>query len=139
MQHDEFIGQVQHRARLSSRGSAERATRATLETLGERIPEHLAENLAAQLPQEIGEHLHRTVTLGGEGTGERFGLPEFVARVAGRSGVDEPAGVYQARVVLEVVEDAVAPGLMAKVREALPDDLERLTEVGSAGDLDGAE
>lgn len=136
MQHDEFIGQVQHRARLASRGGAERATRATLETLGERIPEHLAENLAAQLPQEIGEHLRRTVTLAGEGTGERFGLPEFVARVSTRSGVDEPAGVYQARVVLEVVEDAVTPGLMAKIREALPNDLERLTEVGSAGDLD---
>lgn len=136
MQHDEFIGQVQHRARLASRGEAERATRATLETLGERIPEHLAEHLGAQLPQEIGEHLRRTVTLGGEGTGERFDLPEFVTRVSARSGVDEPAGVYHARVVLEVVEDAVAPGLMAKVREALPEDLERLTEVGSAGDLD---
>ncbi|HEY9474047.1 MAG TPA: DUF2267 domain-containing protein [Mycobacteriales bacterium] len=135
MQHDEFIGQVQHRARLSSRGEAERATRATLETLGERIPEHLAENLAAQLPQEIGEHLRRTVTLGGEGTGERFGLPEFVSRTAIRSGSDEPAAVYQARVVLEVVDDAVAPGMMAKVREALPGDLERLTEVGSTGDL----
>lgn len=136
MQHDEFIGQVQHRARLASRGEAERATRATLETLGERIPEHLAENLAAQLPQEIGEHLRRTVTLAGEGTGERFGLPEFVARVSTRAAVDEPAGVYQARVVLEVVEDAVTPGLMTKIREALPTDLERLTEVGSAGDLD---
>jgi uncharacterized protein (DUF2267 family) len=33
MKHDEFIGQVQHRARLSSRGATERATRATLETL----------------------------------------------------------------------------------------------------------
>jgi uncharacterized protein (DUF2267 family) len=39
MQHDEFIGQVQNRAKLPSRGEAEGATRATLETLGERIPE----------------------------------------------------------------------------------------------------
>ena len=136
MQHDEFIGQVQHRARLASRGEAERATRATLETLGERIPEHLADNLAAQLPIEINEHLHRTVTLGGEGTGERFDLPEFVNRVSARSGTDEPAALYQARVVLEVVDDAVAPGMMSKVRQALPGDLERLTEAGSSGDLD---
>ncbi len=37
MKHDEFIGRVQHYARLPSRGDAERATRATLETLGERL------------------------------------------------------------------------------------------------------
>ena len=37
MQHDEFIGLVQHRARLDSRGAAEAATRATLETLGQRL------------------------------------------------------------------------------------------------------
>src|SRR5690606_24477526 len=72
MQHDELIGQVQARARLSSRGAAERAVRSTLETLGERLPEGLADNLAAQLPQEIGEHLYRTETMGGLGTGERF-------------------------------------------------------------------
>ena len=56
MEHDEFIGQVQHRARLGSRGDAERATRATLETLAERIADGAANNLAAQLPNEIGEH-----------------------------------------------------------------------------------
>lgn len=136
MRHDEFIGQVQHLARLPSRGEAERATRATLETLGERIPEHLAEHLAAQLPREIGEHLRRTVTLGGAGTGERFGLPEFAARVSTRSSVDEPVAVYNARVVLDVVDEAVTPGVMEKVREALPQDLELLTEVGSSGDLE---
>ena len=136
MQHDEFIGQVQHRAKLASRGEAERITRATLETLGERIPEHLADNLASQLPQEIGEHLRRTITLGGEGTGERFDLQEFVGRVSARAATDEPVAVYQARVVMEVVDEAVTPGMMAKLREALPADLERLTEVGSGGNLD---
>lgn len=52
MQHDVFIGQVQQRAKLPSRGDAERATRAALETLGERIPSGFATNLAAQLPVE---------------------------------------------------------------------------------------
>ena len=36
MDHDQFIGQVQYRARLVFRGDAERATRARLETLAER-------------------------------------------------------------------------------------------------------
>ena len=57
MQHDEFIGEVQARARLSSRGDAERATRAVLETLGERLAGGQPHNLAAQLPEEIGRHL----------------------------------------------------------------------------------
>ena len=53
MKHDEFIGQVQHRARLSSRGEAERATRATLETLAERLAGGEEQDLAAQLPAEF--------------------------------------------------------------------------------------
>jgi uncharacterized protein (DUF2267 family) len=36
VKYDEFITHVQHRARLSSRAEAERATRAMLETLAER-------------------------------------------------------------------------------------------------------
>jgi uncharacterized protein (DUF2267 family) len=55
MRHDEFIGEVQHRVKLPSRGDAERATRATLETLGERLG--APDNHAAQLPPEIGRHL----------------------------------------------------------------------------------
>ena len=50
MDHDSFIGEVQNRAELASRGEALSATRATLETLGERIEEGQATNLAAQLP-----------------------------------------------------------------------------------------
>ena len=57
MKHDEFIGRVQHYARLASRGDAERATRATLETLGERLAGGEPKDLASQLPPEIGLHL----------------------------------------------------------------------------------
>ncbi|MDQ3764462.1 MAG: DUF2267 domain-containing protein [Actinomycetota bacterium] len=133
MRHDEFIGQVQHRARLPSRGDAERLTRATLETLGERIPEGTVTNLASQLPQEIGEHLRRTVTMGG--AGERFDMPEFVQRVADRASAQEPDAVYGARVVLEVLDEATTGGLIGKVGEALPADIRKLLEAGSQGNL----
>jgi hypothetical protein len=53
MEHDHLIGQVQHRARLASRGEAEVAVRATLQTLEERISEGIYQNLIAQLPQGI--------------------------------------------------------------------------------------
>jgi uncharacterized protein (DUF2267 family) len=131
MQHDEFIGQVQHRARLPSRGAAERACRATLETLGERVPEGLADNLAAQLPHEIGEHLRRTEVYGGQGTGERFGRHDFVERIAVRAGVDEPQAAYIGRTVLEVVDEATQGSITRKVTESLPPDIRALVSAGS--------
>lgn len=133
MQHDEFIGQVQSRARLSSRGDAERACRATLETLGERIPEGLAGTLAAQLPHEIGEHLRRTEVYFGAATGERFDRQEFIARVAARAGVRQQQADYLARAVLEVVGEAVQDGGMTKVAESLPEDIRDLMLAGSVG------
>jgi uncharacterized protein (DUF2267 family) len=135
MQHDQMIGQVQARAKLSSRGDAERAVRATLETLGERLPEGLADNLAAQLPQEIGEHLRRTELLGGIGTGERFDRNEFITRVMERSGTDPGQATYQARVVFEVLDEAATGGLMERVRDALPPDVRELATAGSTGGL----
>jgi uncharacterized protein (DUF2267 family) len=131
VQHDEFIGQVQSRARLGSRGDAERVTRAVLETLGERVPDGLADNLASQLPREIGEHLRRTV--GGDGTGDRFDRNTFVDRVTHRAGLDGPQAVFVARVVFEVVDQATQGAVMAKVREALPPDLRPVLTAGSSG------
>lgn len=136
MKHDHFIGLVQDRAQLASRGDAETATRATLETLGERIPEHLVANLASQLPQEIGENLRRTVTMGGAGSGERFGLDEFAERAAERGYTDAPNAIFRARVVLEVIDEATED-VMDKVRDALPGELSSLIEAGSSGKLNG--
>lgn len=134
MNHDEFIGQVQSRAQLPSRGAAEGITRATLETLGERIPEQVAAHVAAQLPTEIGEHLRRTVTMGGAGSGERFGLDEFSDRVADRGHLQVPDAVYGSRVVLEVLGEATE-GVVGKVRDSLPEELRGLVDAGSSGEL----
>jgi uncharacterized protein (DUF2267 family) len=133
MQHDDFIGQVQARARLSSRGDAERATRATLETLGERVPEGLADNLAAQLPHEIGEHLRRTEVFGGLGSGQRFDRREFILRVAERAGVDEPKAAFIARAVTEVVDEATGGMVSGKLSASLPQDVRGLIAEGSRG------
>jgi uncharacterized protein (DUF2267 family) len=134
VKHDEFIGHVQARAQLPSRGDAEAATRATLETLGERIPEGVATNLAGQLPQEVGEHLRRTITMGGVGRGERFDLDEFARRVAERGRMDEPTAVFRSRVVLEVTGEATRD-VLDKVRDSLPAELAKLVDSGSTGDL----
>ncbi|AOS63148.1 DUF2267 domain-containing protein [Actinoalloteichus hymeniacidonis] len=134
MRHDEFIGQVQARARLSSRGEAEAATRAALETLGERVPERAADHLADQLPAEIGEHLRRTEIWDGAGPGERFDFEEFAHRVAERGHLHEPDAIYRTRVVLEVTGEATE-GVLGKVRDQLPADLRPLVDAGSSGPL----
>jgi uncharacterized protein (DUF2267 family) len=130
MQHDAFIGRVQARARPASRGEAKRATRAVLTTLGERIPRGLADNLAAQLPREIGEHLRRGEVHGGIGAGRRFDRTEFVGRVGDRCGFHGPEAAFAARVVCEVVDEAVQVGIMHRVREALPPDAQFLVGPG---------
>jgi uncharacterized protein (DUF2267 family) len=133
MRHEEFIGQVQNRGHLSGHGPAERATRAVLETLGERIPEGLADNLAARLPHEIGEHLRRTEVYGGAGSGERFDRHDFIERVAVRAGADEPRAAFLTRVVLEVTDEATEGAVARKVRGSLPADLRELVTSGSTG------
>ncbi|MEO3751975.1 DUF2267 domain-containing protein [Streptomyces sp. B6B3] len=134
MEHDEFIGQVQARARLDSRGAAESASRASLETLGERITPTLAEHVAAQLPREIGEHLRRVARSPDlPDTGMRMTSREFFDRVSERSGADVPKAVYEARCVVEVVDEATQGALMRRVRQSLDDELAALLFSGSTG------
>ncbi len=116
MKHDEFIGQVQHYAGLSSRGEAERATRVVLETLGERLAGGEPKDLASQLPSTIGEYL----VSGLAGMGEPFSLDEFFLRVGVREGVDYTQAVIHARAVIKVLCEAVSMGEVKDVLSQLP-------------------
>lgn len=129
MDHDTFLGQVQARAHLPSGGAATQATKATLQTLGERISAGAAEHLAAQLPQGIRDPL-----LTAPAEPDPFSVDEFLDRVTEREGVDKPDAVHHARVVLEVTEEATTGKLMDKVREQLPEDYQRLF-AGSTGKM----
>lgn len=129
MEYHEFLGQVQHRARLGSFEEATRATRATLETLGERLFGGEAGNLASQLPLEIGRFLLEPTKK------ESFDVDEFFQRVSIREGADLPEAIFHARMVIDVLTEAVSPGLMAKVKAQLPSDYNKLfyKEKGAGG------
>src|SRR4051812_14951543 len=101
MDHDTFIDRVAREAAVD-REAAERAVRATLETLGERIDRNEARQLAAQLPPEIGPWLATTTPA------EGFDLDEFLRRVAQRTGTDVPAARRQAAAVLDALAAAVS-------------------------------
>ncbi|MDB6109201.1 MAG: hypothetical protein JWR69_951 [Pedosphaera sp.] len=131
MQYDHFVGQVQHRARLASGGEAVHAIRTTLETLAERLTAEEAHDLASQLPTEIGVYLRRP-----PGTpGERLSLDDFFHHVSEREGKALPVSVFHARVVIEVVREAVSPGEIADVLAQLPAEYRPLFEAGSQGPL----
>ncbi len=120
MTFDEFVGQVQHRARLASNGQAVHIIHATLQTLGERLYGDEANNLAAQLPQEIGAYLRAAEIR------ESMTLHEFYQRVALREGTEYPDAVYHARSVISVLLDAVSPGEIRDVRAQLPAEYSQL-------------
>jgi uncharacterized protein (DUF2267 family) len=123
MRNEEFLGRVWHQARLSNRGDAVRACQATLETLGEWIPEGLAGAIAAQLPPEIGGYLRPPEPGEGASTGERLGNASLVRRIAGRAGVGDDQAASIARAVLDALTAATEGGLMARVTDTLPADL----------------
>ncbi|AGB39361.1 DUF2267 domain-containing protein [Natronococcus occultus] len=119
MQYDDFIGEVQQRAQLDSREAALSVSRATLTTLSERIDPGQAENLAAQLPDELARFLEDV------DDAERFGHGEFVDRVGDREeidGADAADAAFHARVVVDVLEEAVTGDALEDVKTQLPTD-----------------
>lgn len=130
MQYDEFVGEVQNRARLPSRGDTVRAIQATLETLAERIAPGEADDLAAQLPPELGAFLRDVETT------ERFSVDDFFLRVAAKETADLPDATHHARAVMAVLQEAVTTGELDDIRAQLPDNYNPLFEAGSEGEMD---
>ena len=122
MQTQEFLGQVQNKTGLATLGEAVRATRATLETLAERLGPDETRHLASHLPHEIQLFLADA----GMPMPERFSSAEFLLRVCAREGIDLPDSTHHARAVIDVLTQAVSPGEIVEVFGRLPDDYRRL-------------
>lgn len=117
MNFDEFTGEVQHRLELPGTGETVRAIRATLMTLGQRIPEENAEDFAASLPMEIEWYLTGAV----HEHGQRFDWQEFVSRVSEIEGADRPEAAYHAQVIMDLVSTLVPPSDLQQLRDQLPE------------------
>jgi uncharacterized protein (DUF2267 family) len=131
MQFHEFLGQVQNRARLSSLGDAETATRATLETLRERLAGGEPKDVAAQLPTEIAKYFEAPQ----QEVADRFDVQEFFRRVSERASIQPQEAAFQSRAVIEVLQDAVTSGEVGDIRTQLTDDYQPLFEAGSSGKM----
>ena len=114
-EYDRFIAAVQRKAALS-RSDAERASRATLETLAERLSVGEARDLAERLPPELAPWLAT------DGPAEPFDVDEFIRRVAAREQVDKAAAEQHARAVFEALGRAVGDDEVDDMAAELPND-----------------
>jgi uncharacterized protein (DUF2267 family) len=115
---DRFVELVGEYARIGF-DDAERATRATLQTLGERIDRGEVRDLISRLPARFHEPLEE----GGERSGGKavpMSLGGFIARVAEREGVDEFRARDHARAVLATLHEQVGDDEWTDVTAELP-------------------
>ena len=129
MKYNEFVGQVQNRARLTSRDDAVRAIHATLDTLADRLMAGESADLSAHIPPEIAYYLRPQPWR----VPEHLSLSEFYGKIAERERVDRSSAVYHARVVIGVLSEAVPPGEMEHVRSQLPQEFDPLFEPAGRG------
>jgi uncharacterized protein (DUF2267 family) len=115
MQYDDFVGMVMHEAGVD-REQAERAARATLQTLAERIAAGEARDLASRLPAELAPWVATSTPAQG------FDVDEFMRRVAERAGTDLPTAERLTRVVFDALARAIGPDELADVAAELPKD-----------------
>jgi uncharacterized protein (DUF2267 family) len=116
MRGEQFIAEVKNLAELDTNEKASKATRATLETLKERLVGNEPSNLAAQLPPEVAPYVE------GEGGREAFPVEEFYDRVAQKEGVGRDEVVGHARAVATVLQTTVTGGELDDVRSQLGDE-----------------
>lgn len=122
MNYDTFIDLVARRAQVP----AERAvdlSRATLETLNDRLTAGEALDLAAQLPKPLQGLLRPP-----DEEADAFGADEFVRRVGDRADVDEAMARDGVRVLFGTLHEAVPGGQFDEVMAELPADYRILLE-----------
>jgi uncharacterized protein (DUF2267 family) len=120
MKGDQFIAEVRNLADLANNEEAEKATRATLETLRERLAGNEPSNLAAQLPPEIAPNVE------GSGGQDAFGVDEFYSRVAQKESISQDEAAKHARAVATVLQTAVTGGEIDDVRSQLGNEYKEL-------------
>jgi uncharacterized protein (DUF2267 family) len=102
----EFMKDVRERAGLDKE-QAERAVRATLNTLAQRLAGGEPKDLASQLPEELKETVTFTT---GAGAGIDWKADEFVEKVADREGASPEEAREHVRAIFAALRDALTPG-----------------------------
>ncbi|MEH1057153.1 DUF2267 domain-containing protein [Micromonospora sp. CPCC 206171] len=132
MEYEDFINAVATRAKVST-DQAATLTRATLETLADRISAGQAENLAYQLPEGLDDHLRQPPPHRREEQARSFGLDEFVRRVADHPAIDRARAEPGVRAVLTTLREAVTRDQFEDAVAQLPKEFRQVIEPVGAG------
>ncbi|MDD7966349.1 DUF2267 domain-containing protein [Actinomycetospora lemnae] len=118
MQEHEFVSAVKESLGLPDNATAERAVRATLTVLGQRLEGGEAKDLASQLPDGLSD------ALPSEGGGERFDVDTFYRRIADQEGDDVTVAQARqhARAIAKGLETALSGGEWQNFTSQLPTD-----------------
>jgi uncharacterized protein (DUF2267 family) len=125
VQYAEFIDTVEGEAGLPE-PDADRAVRATLETLAERLSDGEAHDLAEQLPPELRPLMDHA------GRAQPFDLHEFLRRVAEREGTEEQTAKEHARAVFRALGATVSREELHDMASELPKDFGELVEAAES-------
>lgn len=120
MTHEELLSHVVEHAGLPGRQEGERTVRAVLGVLGERLSWPVLQALAEDLPAPLAASLRGVVPH------QDFNLAELHARVAGRTEVPLGLAVEHTGVVCQFLTQALTPGTLHRLREALPEPMSAL-------------
>lgn len=132
MQRSQLLDAVARYGRFDSREAAERATVATLETLGERVSRGEAAALGSALPEEYAA----TVRGRSDETPAAFSPDEFVRRVIEREATDvgRDRATIHVRAVMAALADAGLSNELRDAREQLPNEYATLFETDDLGE-----
>jgi uncharacterized protein (DUF2267 family) len=125
MDYDAFVETVEDEA-AEPRDRAERAVRATLETLGERLSGGEARDVAGRLPAELRPLLHDGDNV------QAFDAEEFIRRVAEREGAPPATAARHARAVFAALGRAIGHEELQDMASELPRDFSGLLEAASS-------
>ena len=120
MQEHEFVAAVKESLGLPDNPSAERAVRATLTVLGQRLQGGEAKDLASQLPGGLADELPD------QGAGQRFDVDTFYRRIAEQEGDDVTVAQARqhARAIAKGLETALTDGEWQNFTSQLPQDFQ---------------
>ena len=127
MQESELIDDVMRRGGLAQRSDAERAVRATLTTLGERLTREEAQAVATALPSSWAGWL---LDAGYDGD---FDAAELYERVRRREGTSAGFAREHAQVVVRALGDRLADETRRRLEQALPGEVAELLRPAEVG------
>ncbi|OCQ89877.1 hypothetical protein BCD64_18205 [Nostoc sp. MBR 210] len=122
MEYHEFITHVQSLSQSDSLEEAELATRATLETIKERVAESDIQDLAAQLPRKLSDYLQAQT----QASTQSFHLQEFIQRVSQKEHIEPTTTAIHVRAVFAVLQNAISPEIFSKFQAHFSHDYEEL-------------